>query len=128
MSRNLNFRACGNRKDAIMNELMLARLKSLEQASLNYPSHPVHNSVLINAECFEWLRKAPECSIHAVVTDPPYGVKEFDDDQLEKRANGNGGIWRIPPAFDGHARSPLPRFTALDKKERKRLEDFFVEW
>jgi site-specific DNA-methyltransferase (adenine-specific) len=74
------------------------------------------------------MQKAPESSIHAVVTDPPYGVKEFDDDQLEKRANGNGGIWRIPPSFDGHTRSPLPRFTALDKKERKRLEDFFASW
>ena len=45
----------------------------------------------------EWLSRVPEHSLHAVVTDPPYGVKEYDLDQLEKRANGNGGIWRIPP-------------------------------
>jgi site-specific DNA-methyltransferase (adenine-specific) len=63
-----------------------------------------------------------------VVTDPPYGVKEYDFDQLEKRANGNGGIWRIPPSFDGHTRAPLPRFTALDPGERERLRRFFVEW
>jgi len=62
------------------------------------------------------------------VTDPPYGVKEYDFDQLEKRANGNGGIWRIPPSFDGHKRAPLPRFTALDGKARERLRRFFEEW
>jgi site-specific DNA-methyltransferase (adenine-specific) len=31
--------------------------------------------------------------LHAIVTDPPYGVKEYDFDQLEKKDNGNGGIW-----------------------------------
>ncbi|HXT57457.1 MAG TPA: DNA methyltransferase [Pirellulales bacterium] len=70
----------------------------------------------------------PENAIHAVVTDPPYGIKEYDLDQLEKRASGNGGIWRIPPSFDGHARSPLPRFTALDAGERERLRQFFIDW
>ncbi|MGH7454347.1 MAG: DNA methyltransferase, partial [bacterium] len=58
----------------------------------------------------------------------PYGVKEYDFDQLEKRANGNGGIWRIPPSFDGNVRSPLPRFTALNQKERNALYKFFLEW
>ena len=82
----------------------------------------------LHADCLEWLRRVPENSVHAVVTDPPYGVKEYDQDQLDKRANGQGGIWRIPPAFDGHARSPLPRFTALDAQERTRVYDFFREW
>lgn len=70
----------------------------------------------------------PENSIHAIVTDPPYGVKEYDFDQLEKRSNGNGGIWRIPPSFDGCVRAPLPRFTALNSKKRETLRRFFVEW
>lgn len=69
-----------------------------------------------------------ENTIHAIVTDPPYGVKEYDFDQLEKRQNGKGGIWRIPPSFDGHVRAPLPRFTALNKQEREHLERFFMEW
>jgi site-specific DNA-methyltransferase (adenine-specific) len=55
-------------------------------------------------------------------------VKEYDFDQLEKRSNGNGGIWRIPPSFDGCVRAPLPRFTALNPKERATLRRFFVEW
>jgi site-specific DNA-methyltransferase (adenine-specific) len=50
------------------------------------------------------------------------------NDQIEKRANGNGGIWRIPPAFDGSNRAPLPRFTALNPQERTTLQRFFLEW
>lgn len=96
--------------------------------SFDYTTHSAGRSRLILADCFEWLRRIPENSLHAIVTDPPYGVKEYEFDQLEKRANGNGGIWRIPPAFDGHARSPLPRFTALDNEERARLRRYFVEW
>ena len=82
----------------------------------------------MHADCFEWLSRLPENSLHAVVTDPPYGVREYDDDELEKRAAGKGGIWRLPPAFDGSVRAPLPRFTALDARDRKRLVLFFVEW
>jgi site-specific DNA-methyltransferase (adenine-specific) len=85
-------------------------------------------SLAIHADCFDWLRLAPPESIHAIVTDPPYGVKEYDRDQLEKRENGNGGIWRIPPSFDGHERSPLPRFTALTEDERRQLYQFFQTW
>lgn len=88
----------------------------------------IGNSLLLQSDCFEWLKRVPEGSLHAIVTDPPYGVKEYDADQLQKREEGRGGIWRIPPSFDGHQRSPLPRFTALDKKERRRIKEFFVEW
>lgn len=96
--------------------------------SFDYRSASIGRSTLVHADCFEWLGRVPENSLHAIVTDPPYGVKEYDFDQLEKRANGNGGIWRIPPSFDGHLRAPLPRFTALDARERERLRRFFVEW
>jgi site-specific DNA-methyltransferase (adenine-specific) len=83
----------------------------------------------VRADGFEWLRRIPAHSLHAIITDPPYGVKEFDRDQLERLRNGNkGGIWRIPPSFDGHQRSPLPRFTALNAKERSLLREFFLRW
>ncbi len=95
---------------------------------LDYPYHFFDNSLILCADCFEWLRRIPEASLHAVVTDPPYGVKEYDPDQLEKRANGNGGIWRIPPAFDGHERAPLPRFTAFSPEEKSRIRQYFSEW
>ena len=100
-------------------------MKSLK---FDYDSKQIGRSHIVHADCLEWLSRVAENSIHAVVTDPPYGVKEYDLDQLEKRANGNGGIWRIPPSFDGHTRSPLPRFTALDANERERVRRFFVDW
>jgi site-specific DNA-methyltransferase (adenine-specific) len=93
-----------------------------------FPTHRIGNSMMVNADCFDWLSSIPACSIHAVVTDPPYGVKEFDTEQLQKMENGNGGIWRIPPSFDGNIRSPLPRFTALNNVEKLRIRDFFIEW
>ncbi len=96
--------------------------------ALDYAFRAGEKSLSVHADCFEWLRRAPQDSIHAIVTDPPYGVKEYDFDQLEKRGNGNGGVWRIPPSFDGHERSPLPRFTAFSAEELERLRDFFRVW
>src|SRR5947209_11910383 len=74
---------------------------------------------IFHCDSFEWLDAADSCSIEAVVTDPPYGVVEYSEEQLHKRKTGKGGIWRIPPSFDGCQRSPLPRFTVLTGKDRK---------
>jgi hypothetical protein len=63
-----------------------------------------------------------------VVTDPPYGLVEYAPEQQEKLRNGKGGIWRIPPAFDGTKRSPLPRFTVLSHDEVEDLARYFFEW
>ncbi len=93
-----------------------------------HPSERIGDCVIVNADCFKWMAELPKNSLHAIVTDPPYGVKEYEAEQIEKRANGKGGIWRIPPSFDGHMRSPLPRFTALNGKEREALKDFFHRW
>lgn len=78
-----------------------------------------------NVDAFEWLSCAPENSIHAVVTDPPYGLVEYSDKELAKLSAGRGGVWRIPPSFDGHRRRPLPRFTVLTDDDRASLRDFF---
>ena len=102
--------------------------KDLSRYTFEYGHHFFKQSLIIHADCFEWMEHLPEESLHAIVTDPPYGVKEYDFDQLEKRTNGNGGIWRIPPSFDGHQRSPLPRFTALNYAERSRMQDYFCQW
>jgi site-specific DNA-methyltransferase (adenine-specific) len=82
---------------------------------------------IIYGDCFDVLNSFSDNSIHAIVTDPPFGVKEYKDEELEKRKNRKGGIWRLPPSFDGHVRSPLPRFTALNDKERNELFLFFVD-
>ncbi|MBI1795897.1 MAG: site-specific DNA-methyltransferase [Candidatus Eisenbacteria bacterium] len=80
---------------------------------------------LHHADAFEWLRAAPEHSIHAVVTDPPYGLLEYSAAEVRKLRNGRGGVWRIPPSFDGHLRRPLPRFTVLDRDDHENLRRFF---
>lgn len=82
-------------------------------------------AILQHADCFEWLPNAASNSIHAVVTDPPYGVLEYSQKELEKLRRGRGGVWRIPPSFDGHRRSPLPRFTVLNDEDRAQLFSFF---
>ena len=92
------------------------------------PAYHFAASVAIQADCFAWMKKTAGNSVHAVVTDPPYGVKEYELAQLEKRANKNGGTWRIPPSYDGSKRAPLPRFTALSQSEREQVVQYFLEW
>jgi site-specific DNA-methyltransferase (adenine-specific) len=78
--------------------------------------------------CLEWAKKQAENSIHAVVTDPPFGRKEYTRTEQRKLRTGRGGIWRIPPSFDGSKRRPLPRFTVLSDKDIKEMHEFFLEW
>jgi len=80
------------------------------------------------ADCQEWLINQPRNSFHAIITDPPYGIKEYTEKELEKRKSGHGGIWRIPPRIGGSQRAPLPRFTVLTKKELDNLHNFFNQW
>jgi DNA modification methylase len=84
-------------------------------------------TTLVRADALVWLRQLAPESIHAVVTDPPYSLIEYADENHRKLRNGHGGVWRIPPAFDGSTRSPLPRFTVLSEDDRLRLEAFFTQ-
>jgi DNA modification methylase len=83
-------------------------------------------AVLHHADCFEWLAQCSPASIHAVITDPPYGLIEYSAKEQGKLRAGRGGVWRIPPAFDGHRRAPLPRFTTLSAADRLQLHAFFL--
>lgn len=83
---------------------------------------------LYQDDCLAWIERQSENSIHAVVTDPPYGLIEYSDLELEKLRSGKGGVWRIPPSFDGAKRSPLPRFTTLKPTDLDALEQFFISW
>jgi len=73
---------------------------------------------IYNADSLEWLRSRRANSFHAVVTDPPFGIVEYTPKELNKRRKGRGGIWRLPNAFDGAVRQPMPRFTVLDGHDR----------
>jgi site-specific DNA-methyltransferase (adenine-specific) len=83
---------------------------------------------LVNADCIEWLSTQPANSIQAVCTDPPYGIVEYSEHEIAKLRKGRGGVWRLPPAFDGKVRKPLPRFSVLNEKQRVAVGTFFEVW
>jgi DNA modification methylase len=91
-------------------------------------SFSVGKATLIHADCLSWLERQAANSIHAVVTDPPYGLVEYSETEQKKLRSGRGGVWRIPPSFDGAKRSPLPRFTVLRQTDLDALEQFFTAW
>jgi DNA modification methylase len=95
------------------------------QGLVAYKAHREGLAELYQADCFDWLAAREASSIHAVVTDPPYGLVEYTEREQRKLRIRRGGVWRIPPAFDGHMRSPLPRFTVLNSDDLERLYLFF---
>ncbi|MEX0828495.1 MAG: hypothetical protein WD005_06070 [Haliea sp.] len=109
------------------------RGKDLAGRTLFEPAEPnlVFNygrAALFQNDCLDWLRRCDERSIHAVVTDPPYGLVEYSHSEQSKLRRGRGGVWRIPPAFDGCKRSPVPRFTTLTPRHLSELLKFFPNW
>jgi site-specific DNA-methyltransferase (adenine-specific) len=104
---------------------MQRELRSLVEAR---PPFLFGRCKLHNADCFDWLEHQADNSIHAIVTDPPYGLHEYTPEQQVKMREGKGGVWRIPPSFDGHVRSPLPRFTTLRPGQLDELRSFFLQW
>ena len=98
-------------------------------STTQWPESFHHEQVTLHhADCFVWIRDIRDQSIHAIVTDPPYGLHEYTTEQQTKMREGHGGVWRLPPSYDGHTRSPLPRFTTLTKNQLDHIEDFFVDW
>jgi len=88
----------------------------------------MENYQIFNANCIDWLKVRERDSVHAICTDPPYGMVEFSEKEIGKLRAGRGGIWRLPPMINGSKRDPLPRFTVLGNKEKQALEDFFLLW
>ena len=87
--------------------------------------HLSDRTTYVLADTITWLADLPPSSLHAIVTDPPYGVIEYEDKNHAKLRAGRGGVWRIPPSFDGAHRLPLPRFTVLSPDEITKLHSFF---
>ena len=85
-------------------------------------------ATLFHDNALNWLADQPKNSIQAIVTDPPYGLQEYTAKEQAKLRSGKGGVWRIPPSFDGHPRSPLPRFTTLTNSQKGSLREFFLVW
>src|SRR5713101_7060867 len=83
---------------------------------------------LIRGDCLEEVARLRADSIHAVCADPPYGLVEFSSDEVAKLRAGRGGVWRLPPKWDGCERRPLPRFSVLTAEQKKVIEVFFRQW
>lgn len=83
---------------------------------------------IIRSDSLEWMRDRAPNSIEAIVTDPPYALREFSSAEKRKLRAGKGGVWRIPPTFDGCQRRPLPRFTKLTPSDKKDLRIFFTRF
>jgi DNA modification methylase len=108
--------------------LAISGISTPDRPSTQVEGKQIGRSVLYSADCMSWLAGQSENSVHAVVTDPPYGLHEYTPKEQGKLRTGKGGVWRIPPSFDGHRRSPLPRFTVLTNDDRARLQVFFKTW
>ena len=89
---------------------------------------PAASYAIHNDDAFAWLSRRDENSIRAIVTDPPYGVKEYTEGEKAKLRAGRGGVWRIPPSFDGAKRIPVPRFTVLDEADIAAMHLFFEKF
>ncbi len=87
--------------------------------------HLSDHATYVHSDALQWVSGLPASSIHAAVTDPPYGMVEYDEKNHAKLRKGRGGVWRIPPSFDGATRKPVPRFTVLSKEEILNLHGFF---
>ena len=122
-----------NRRHAMQHQGALFDVSGIEGARWKsvcavgeYPvTHPSPRTAVVLADALRWMAEAPENSIHAIVTDPPYGLLEYEDKDHDKLRDGIGGVWRIPPSFDGANRIPVPRFTVLTAKDREHLTTFF---
>lgn len=91
-----------------------------------WSEHQEGRARIFHADATDWLRACEPRSFHAIVTDPPYGLVEYSEKEQAKLRNGNGGgVWRVPPSFDGNQRSPLPRFTTLGEQEISYLGRYF---
>ena len=80
---------------------------------------------LVHEDCLKWMARREPDSIHAIVTDPPFSLKDYSEAEQAKRRAGRGGTWRQPSSLGGSRRSPVPRFTELTGKERADLVEFF---
>ena len=112
----------------VKRETKSPRQRRLDPSGPREPSFHFQEATLHHDDCFTWLERQPGESIHAVVTDPPYGLYEYTDEQQTKLTSRKGGVWRIPPSFDGNTRSPLPRFTMLNAEQLDAIAEFFTTW
>lgn len=47
---------------------------------------------LVREDCFLWMKDQSEATVEAIVTDPPFGLVEYSEEQLMKRQAGKVGL------------------------------------
>jgi DNA modification methylase len=105
---------------------LMYSMEKMSAARAVTPRAPRGSSYALHLEnCIDWMDRQPAQCVHAIVTDPPYGVREYTTDEKKKLRKGRGGVWRIPPSYDGCERSPVPRFTVLTAGDLNDLREFF---
>jgi site-specific DNA-methyltransferase (adenine-specific) len=107
---------------------MESMMQETIERSLEQPVFTYRTARLYHEDSLEWLAAQPPSSLHAIVTDPPYGLIEFTEKEQAKLRAGRGGVWRIPPKLNGIERRPLPRFTVLSPNELNDLYAFFFRF
>jgi DNA modification methylase len=53
-------------------------------------------SSMFHGDCLHWLDEQPEASFEAIITDPPYGLKEYstkEQTKLRKNSRSLHGWW-----------------------------------
>ena len=80
---------------------------------------------LIKGDCIEEMKKMPENSVDAIITDPPYGL-EFMGKNWDKFKEGHNIAGGDTGKDTPYARSkPTPAFYQLTNNEKYVMQDFF---
>lgn len=80
---------------------------------------------IFEVDAFDWMAACEPHSIEAIVTDPPFGVREFEPVDLAKKRSGVGGNWRIPQTTGGANRQAVPRFSTITAAESAQMVGYF---
>lgn len=104
--------------------------KSIEKTPVleDFASFTSGRQTVYRGDCIEVLQALKAESVSAVVTDPPYALEYLQHEQRMLRDGNRGGVWRLPPRFDGYQRKPLPRFTVQSVNDRDVIQEFFEDW
>ena len=63
------------------------------------------------------MEQREENSIHAIVTDPLFGLIEYTGKHMEQMRAGRGGVWRLPPVLNGSVRKlPAALYCTFGKR------------
>ena len=83
--------------------------------------------MILKGDCIEEMKKLPENSVDAIVTDPPYGLEFMgkDWDKFKEGKNIAGGTVSTGKGSFWKKRPNVPAFYHIDNNK---LQQFCLEW